>query len=426
MRGFIDQLAHGPIYGAVLVYIAGYPVVTAIVWMVTSLMYRMRRERASSEEFFEISDEELPLVTIVVPAFEEATVLDGTLRVLHSLDYPEYEVIVVDDASTDATSAIARTHVIEDRRYRLLRKDVNEGKAMAMNDALRIAGGEIVMIVDADAQLHRDALRYIVAHFVRLPRVGAVTGNPRVANRTTVLAELQTLEFTSIVSILRRAQVVWGRMLTVSGVISAFRRSALENIGLFDPSMATEDIDASWSLQRRFYDIRYEPRALVDMNVPAGLRALWHQRRRWATGLVQVLKKHGSLLFRWRARRQWPVVLEAVASIVWAHCFCLLLAVWGAAALVGAHPAGVSPFPNGWGMLVATLAIAQLVTGVFVDYRYERSVVRSLLIAPLYPLGYWALMAVVTVRSTIPALLTDRRVRNVQWQTIREEERIAA
>jgi len=420
MRAVLDFVSHGPVYSGLVLFVAGFPVVTAITWMVTSLIYRTLRERSSSEAFFDIADDDLPSVSLIVPAFEEATVLGPTLAALHDLDYPRYDVIVVDDASTDDTAAIARQHVALDHRFRLLHKTVNEGKAMAMNDALRITEGEIVVIVDADARLHADALRYIVAHFVKLPRVGAVTGNPRVANRTTVLAELQTLEFTSIVSILRRAQVVWGRVLTVSGVISAFRRSALENIGLFDPSMATEDIDASWRLQRKFFDIRYEPRALIDMRVPVGIRALWHQRRRWATGLIQVLRRHGTLLFRWRNRRQWPVVLEALASILWAHCFVVLLMIWVAAQFVGAEPAGLSPFPNEWGMLIASLAILQLTTGVFVDYRYEHSIVRALIIAPLYPLGYWLLMSIVTVRTTIPALFTKRRTQNVRWATIRE------
>src|SRR5207247_2039339 len=191
-------------------------------------------------------------------------------------------------------------HVRRDTRFRLLRKEVNEGKAMAMNDAIPLATGEIVVVVDADARLHRPALRYIAAHFVRLPRVAAVTGNPRVANGTTLLAALQTLEFTSIISVLRRAQVVWGRMLTVSGVISAFRKSALTDIGMFDPTMVTEDIDVTWRLQRRFYDVRYEPRALVDMTVPTTLGRLSRQLRRWATGLTQVLSYHRGLPGRCR------------------------------------------------------------------------------------------------------------------------------
>jgi poly-beta-1,6-N-acetyl-D-glucosamine synthase len=407
----------------VLTFIALYPMVTASIWVVTAFIYSTRREGAGSDQFYAIPDADLPLVTVLVPAYREEVEIDRTLSALHNLDYPDYEVLVVDDGSPDATAEIARRHVERDPRFRLLAKKVNEGKALAMNDAMPLVRGEVVVVVDADARLHRDALRPLAAHFVRLPRVAAVTGNPRVANRDTIVAELQTLEFTSIVSLLRRAQVVWGRILTVSGVISAFRVSALRDVGMFDPSMATEDIDVSWRLQRRFYDVRYEPRALVDMTVPATVGALWRQRRRWALGLVQVLRRHRSVITTWKTRRQWPVFIEAALSIVWAHAFLVMLTFWALCLAVGVDPPGASPFPNAWGMVVGTACLAQLLCGVALDRRYDRSVSKSFLIAPLYPLGYWLLMAVVTVVSTLPALLR-RQPSVARWSTVRETRQV--
>jgi biofilm PGA synthesis N-glycosyltransferase PgaC len=410
---------------ALLAFIAFYPMVTASIWVVTAYIYAARREGRGSEEFYAIPDDELPLVTVLVPAYREEVEIDRTLHALHRLDYPAYEVLVVDDGSPDATADIASRHVERDPRFRLLAKKVNEGKALAMNDAMPLVRGEVVVVVDADARLHHDALRAIAAHFVRLPRVAAVTGNPRVANRDTLVAELQTLEFTSIVSLLRRAQVVWGRILTVSGVISAFRVSALRDVGMFDPSMATEDIDVSWRLQRRFYDVRYEPRALVDMTVPATLGALWRQRRRWALGLVQVLRRHRKVITTWKTRRQWPVFLEAALSIVWAHAFLLMLGFWALCLSVGVDPPGASPFPNAWGMVVATGCVVQLACGVWLDRRYDRSVTKSFLVAPLYPLGYWLMMAVVTVVSTLPALVR-RRPSVARWSSVREARPVSA
>ncbi len=404
---------------ALLVFIALYPMITAVVWAATALVYSTRREGTKADAFYAIPDEQLPLITVMVPAYREEAGIDRTLEVLHHLDYPRYEVLVVDDGSPDRTADIARAHVLRDSRFRLLAKTDNQGKALAMNDAMPLVRGTVLVVVDADARLHRDALRPIAAHFVRLPRVAAVTGNPRVANRTSLVAELQTLEFTSIVSLLRRAQVVWGRILTVSGVISAFRVSALRDIGLFDPSMATEDIDVSWRLQRRFYDIRYEPRALVDMTVPASLPALWRQRRRWALGLVQVLRRHRAVISTWKNRRQWPVYVEAVLSIAWAHAFLVMLVFWALCLSVGVAPPGASPFPNAWGMIVATACLGQLALGVHLDRRYDASVGRSFWVAPLYPLGYWLLMSLVTVRSTLPSLLS-RQPSVARWATVRE------
>lgn len=420
MTGVLTFLAHWTPVHVLLGFVALYPMVTAVVWVVTAMVYAARREGAAAEDFYDLADEALPLVTVLVPAYREESGIGRTLEALHHLDYPRYEVLVVDDGSPDGTAAVARHHVERDERFRLLVKTVNEGKALAMNDAMPFVRGEVVVVVDADARLHEGALRAIAAHFVRLPRVAAVTGNPRVSNRSTVVAELQTLEFTSIVSLLRRAQVVWGRILTVSGVVSAFRVSALRDVGLFDPSMATEDIDVSWRLQRRFYDIRYEPRALVDMTVPTTLRGLWRQRRRWALGLVQVLRRHRAVIGTWKNRRQWPVYVEAVLSVLWAHSFLALLVFWGVCLGAGVHPPGASPFPNAWGMVVATACLVQLAFGVRLDRRYDRAVTKSFWVAPLYPLGYWLLMSLVTVASTLPALLKPQPA-VARWSTVRED-----
>lgn len=422
ITSLVETLGHSWFFVVLIVFIAGYPLLTACVWIATSLIYMVHRERDDGD-FYDIADDLLPSVTILVPAFREGSTLDAALERMHHLDYPRYDVLVIDDGSPDETAEIARRHVAVDDRFRLIRKTVNEGKAMAMNDAMPLVRGEVVVVVDADAGIHPRALRYLAAHFVRLARVAAVTGNPRVTNRVGVLTELQTLEFTSIVSVLRRAQVVWGRILTVSGVISAFRTDALRDVGMFDISMMTEDIDVTWRLQRRFYDVRYEPRALVDMTVPSSLGALWRQRRRWAFGLVQVLIRHWRIILDWRCRRQWPVFVEAVLSIVWAHLFVLLMIFWLASLALGVEPVGASPFPNGWGMLIGSVCLVQLAVGVFLDKRYDRSVLRAVIIAPAYPLVYWALMAAVTVRSTLPALWQVRRRTLAQWHTPRETSR---
>ena len=215
------------------------------------------------------------------------------------MDYPSYEVIVVNDGSTDDTAGVVRRY-LHTGVVRLLDKTVNEGKAMGLNDAIPLCRGEIVVVLDADIVVTPGVLRALVPHF-ESPRVGAVTGNPRVANRGSLLRNLQTLEFASIVSVQRRAQRIWGRVLTVSGAIAAFRKTALVDVGLFSPDMATEDIDMTWKLQRRFWDVRYEASAVVWMEVPPTLGELWKQRRRWARGLAQVLSKHRDVTVSWKA-----------------------------------------------------------------------------------------------------------------------------
>jgi poly-beta-1,6-N-acetyl-D-glucosamine synthase len=211
---------------------------------------------------------------------------------------------------------------------------------------------------------------------------------------------------------------VWGRILTVSGAFCAFRKSAMVDVGLFDPEMATEDIALTWKLQRRFYDVRYEPRAVVAMQVPETLTGLYRQRKRWATGLAQVLRRNAPMLADWRTRRLWPVFLEAVLSVAWAYTAVTMIGFWILSYCVGLKPLGANPVPNFWGMVIATVALVQLAVGVWLDRHYNRRVGRFYLWAAMYPLFYWMLMLLITVIAT-PGALLGRRGRTSHWKTDR-------
>jgi biofilm PGA synthesis N-glycosyltransferase PgaC len=419
---FLRWIAGTPPYDLALGFVAAYPIVTGVMWTLTSLIFYSRNER---DPLPPLPDDELPFVSVVVAAYCEEPVIERTLAALLALDYPRYEIVVVDDGSTDRTVDLLRPYAA-DGRIRLLEKRRNEGKAMALNDAVPILRGEIVTIVDADIQPHPDTLRHLVPHF-RHARVAAVAGNPQVTNTSSLLAKVQATEFASIVSVLRRAQRVWGRILTVSGAICAFRKSAMVDVGLFDPEMATEDIALTWKLQRRFYDVRYEPRAVVAMQVPETLRALYRQRKRWATGLAQVLRRNAPMFGDWRSRRLWPVFIEAILSVTWAYTAVTMIGFWVLSYAVGFTPLGANPLPNFWGMVIATVALVQLGVGVWLDRHYNRRVGRFYLWAAMYPLFYWMLMLVITVTAT-PAALLGRRRRTSHWKTERvavDEEPLA-
>jgi biofilm PGA synthesis N-glycosyltransferase PgaC len=405
-------LSKTPPYDFALAFVAAYPIITGVMWTLTSLLFYRRNEREQPRG----TEGTLPFVSIVAAYCEEA-VIEGTLNALLALDYPDYEVVVVDDGSTDRTSELVLPHVTPGGRVRLVEKGVNEGKAMALNDAIPITRGDIVVIVDADIRPRPDVLHHMVRHF-RDGRVAGVAGNPQVSNTRSLLAKVQATEFASIVSVLRRAQRVWGRILTVSGGLCAFRKSAMVDVGLFDPDTATEDIALSWKLQRRFYDIRYEPRAVCAMQVPETFGALWRQRRRWARGLAQVLHTHAGMFGDLRSRRLWPVFIEAVCSILWAYLAVGMIGFWALSYAVGLAPLGASPIPNFWGMVIATVALAQLGVGVWLDGRYNRNVTRFYLWAAIYPLCYWLVMLLVTVSAT-PGALFGRRHATTHWRTKR-------
>jgi poly-beta-1,6-N-acetyl-D-glucosamine synthase len=416
LESILHWLAGTPPYHLALGFVAAYPIVTGVMWTLTSLIFYTRNER---DPLPPLPDDELPFVSVVVAAYCEERVIERTLAALLALDYPRYEVVIVDDGSTDRTVEILRPYAA-DGRIRLLEKRHNEGKAMALNDAVPLLRGEIVTIVDADIQPRPDTLRHLAPHF-RHARVAAVAGNPQVTNTASLLAKVQATEFASIVSVLRRAQRVWGRILTVSGAICAFRKSAMVDVGLFDPEMATEDIALTWKLQRRFYDVRYEPRAVVAMQVPETLRGLYHQRKRWAKGLAQVLRRNAPMLADWRTRRLWPVFIEAMLSIAWAYLAVGMIGFWAISYAVGLKPLGANPVPNYWGMVIATVALVQLGVGVWLDRHYNRRVGRFYLWAAMYPLFYWMLMLAITVMAT-PGALLGRRGRTSHWKT----ERVAS
>ncbi len=413
--GVLEAIERNIFYLGTLSFFAWYPLVSSGTLVLVSLLYYFRRERSGKIQPL-LDATFTPPVSVVISAFNESEHIVETLEGILAIDYPNFEVVVIDDGSTDDTSEQVMP-LVREGRVRLVHKLVNEGKAMALNDGLRCANGEIILVMDADAVPDPQILRTVVPHF-KSPRVGAVTGNPRVYNRSTILSKLQAIEFTAIISLQRRAQRVWGRILTMSGVVGAFHRSALLDAGLYSPDMATEDIDLSWKLQLRFWDIRYEPRAVVWMRVPETFRGLWRQRLRWARGLAQVLGRHGRDVMNWKRRRLWPLIFESWLSIAWAYCFVVLTSLWVFSYAVGYPPVGASPIPNWWGMLIGTMCLVQLLTGVLLDRRYDRHIPFYYFMAVFYPLMYWIIMAIVTAIAT-PGALRRAAGAPVRWKPVR-------
>jgi poly-beta-1,6-N-acetyl-D-glucosamine synthase len=402
LNGILSAVNESTPYFWILVFFGAYPITMALVWIVLSLTFKRRTEFAELPPL-----EKASMVSVLVPAYCEELTIGRTLEALLELDYPNYEVIVINDGSQDRTAEVVKRY-IPNGPIRLLDKKVNEGKSMALNDGLAVCNGEIILVIDADILVDPKLLSHMVPHF-SFPRVAAVTGNPRVQNRQTLLQNLQAIEFSSIISMQRRAQRIWGRVMTVSGAVFAVRRSALLELGDFSPEMATEDIDMTWQLQLKFWDVRYEPRAVVWMEAPPNLRELWKQRRRWALGLAQVLRKNALAMLNWKTRRLWPVFIESSFSILWAYTFVGVTAFWLLCLLAGVSPYGASPIPNLWGMTIASACLVQLLVGALSDRRYDPKIMRSYPDAIFYPLVYWMLMSTITAIYTMRGFFGRRQ-----------------
>src|SRR6266566_3803138 len=181
----------------------------------------------------------LPPVAVVVPAYNEAVGIEPAVRSLAASDYPEFEVVVVDDGSTDDTAEIVERLALE--RVRLLRKP-NGGKASALNSGIAVSSAPAVVMVDGDTIFEPEALRLLVQP-LRDPTVGAVSGNTKVGNRRGLLGRWQHIEYVIGFNLDRRLYDVLQCMPTVPGAVGAFRREALDDVGGFSGATLAEDTD---------------------------------------------------------------------------------------------------------------------------------------------------------------------------------------
>ncbi|MGO4776845.1 glycosyltransferase, partial [Lysobacter sp. 2RAB21] len=254
--------AVSPLLTALFQFAFFYPIVMSFFWISGGLYYYFRRERHARPRTDPPPITEAPFVSILIPCHNEGDHVHETIGAALAQRYPAFEVIAINDGRRDDTGAKLNRLAAQHNRLRVVHLDRNLGKANAMRMGALAARSEYLVCIDGDALLDEYATHWMVWHLCEGARVGAVTGNPRIRNRSTLLGRLQVGEFSSIIGMIKRAQRVYGRIFTVSGVICAFRRSALHRIGYWSDSMVTEDIDISWRLQMDHWDIRYEPNAM--------------------------------------------------------------------------------------------------------------------------------------------------------------------
>ena len=399
-----------------LAFVALYPVVTAAFWIAGGLLFRLGEERGSSTE----PEGGWPGVTLLVPAYNEEQVIGTCVRAALAADYPELEVLVLDDGSTDRTEAAALEAAAGDERCRVLRDPVNRGKADRLNDGLRRARHELVAITDADTHVHPQALKLLVARISRAPLVAAVAGAPHVTNRGRFLLAMQILEAAAIIGLIRRTQALTGRVGVVAGVLALFRRDRVLDVGGYDPRMATEDIDLTWKLLLAGWQTTYEPRALVGMEVPTTLRALWAQRTRWARGQGEVLHVHFRDVNRWKNHRMWLLSLESLASLVWILALVATLVIAVLALTLG-KAEDLFGLGVGWGIAIAVIATIQVLVALKLEHGYDPTILRPLLLGALYPVAFWMINGAAAIRAQTVALVQGPRKERVVWDIPREQ-----
>ncbi|WP_310570522.1 glycosyltransferase [Gemmatimonas sp.] len=236
-----------------------------------------------------------PMVSVLVPAYNEGRVIARTVRSVLAQEYDAFEVLVIDDGSSDDTADVA-AQCSDDPRLRVVRQ-VNGGKAAALNNGIAHATGDIIVVIDADTLLVPDAIRHLV-HPLADSRVGAVAGNAKVGNRVNLITRWQAVEYVTSQNLDRRAFVMLNCITVVPGAIGAWRRSAVVAAGGFRTDTLAEDQDLTLTLLRGGHRVALADRAVALTEAPETFDALLKQRFRWSFGTLQCAWKHRGALLR--------------------------------------------------------------------------------------------------------------------------------
>ncbi|WP_234374601.1 bifunctional polysaccharide deacetylase/glycosyltransferase family 2 protein [Streptomyces sp. CB01635] len=269
---------------AVFLAVVGVAVMARFAMM---LLLARRHYRQRNKRRFSWGTPVTRPVSVIVPAYNEKECIANTLNSLAQSTHP-IEIIVVDDGSTDGTKEIAESLGLPN--VRVIRQE-NAGKPAALNNGVRNASYDIVVMMDGDTVFEPDTVRQLVQPFAS-PDIGAVAGNAKVGNRNTVIGAWQHIEYVMGFNLDRRMYDLLRCMPTIPGAIGAFRRQAVLEVGGMSEDTLAEDTDITIAMHRAGWRVVYQEHARAWTEAPASLKQLWSQRYRWSYGTMQALWKH--------------------------------------------------------------------------------------------------------------------------------------
>ncbi|GAY73951.1 glycosyltransferase family 2 protein [Lentilactobacillus kosonis] len=374
-----------------------YPVLGAFFWFWGAIMYRI----FNRENLEAIPDEEIaePLITIMIPAHNEEVMIASTLDYLfNKLNYENYEILVMDDGSTDATPTILAQLQTKYANLRVIRIDANKGKAHAFNVGMFFAQGEYILSNDADTLPEPDALKKYMDYFTHDSDINtaAVTANMDVQNRTTILGKSQTVEFSSIVGIIKRSQsAINNSMYAYSGANTMYKKAALFEVGGFRQDRATEDISIAWDQHLKGTVPKFAPEIMFNMTVPEKFGELFRQRSRWAKGGTEVWLTNIMAFINHpiKNKYQFTMFIDSTLSIVWSFFFVistLILVGIIISLLMTGNYEGILRYIIYSFVMITSESLAggmQLLTALILDFNGAK--IKYWLFAPLYTMVYW-------------------------------------
>ncbi|MET8474226.1 bifunctional polysaccharide deacetylase/glycosyltransferase family 2 protein [Streptomyces sp. NPDC006422] len=343
-------------------------------------------------------------VSVIVPAYNEKECIANTVNSLMAGSHP-IEVIVVDDGSSDGTADIVES--LGHPNVRVVRQE-NAGKSAALNNGVRHARHDIVVMMDGDTVFEPDTVARLVQPFAD-PEVGAVSGNAKVGNRRTLIGAWQHIEYVMGFNLDRRMYDTLRCMPTIPGAIGAFRRDAVLAAGGMSEDTLAEDTDITIAMHRAGWRVVYEEHARAWTEAPGSFKQLWSQRYRWSYGTMQALWKHRkSLTDKGPSGRFGRVGMPLVVLFqIVTPVFAPLIDVFNVYSMI---------FVDFKASLLAWLAVlgVQLACAAYA-FRLDKEKYRYLLMLPLQQLAYRQMMYLVLIHSCVTALTGGR----LRWQQLK-------
>jgi cellulose synthase/poly-beta-1,6-N-acetylglucosamine synthase-like glycosyltransferase/spore germination protein YaaH/peptidoglycan/xylan/chitin deacetylase (PgdA/CDA1 family) len=350
------------------------------------------------------------MVSVLIPCFNEETVIVGSISRILESRWQRLEVLVLDDGSTDATSARVKATFGKDRRVKLM-SFPNGGKAAALNRGLEVAKGEVIVALDADTLFAPDTIGRL-ARWFQDPEIGAVAGNAVVGNRRNLITRFQSLEYVTAQNLERRALAALGAVTVVPGAVGAWRKSALMELGGYPGDTLAEDQDLTLAVQRAGWRVDFDPSARAYTEAPETLEALLKQRFRWSFGTLQCIWKHRAGLFSLKH----PALGFVALPQIW--LFQILLAsiaplvdlaiIWSLASAVMDrmfHPVEWSPDNLIQSLLYwAAFILVDLSAGALGMAMEKQAPWRDLWLLPVQRFGYRQFMYYVVLKSLVTAV----------------------
>lgn len=262
--------------------------------LLTVLILAIRaRKKEKAKELIPLKNS--PLVSIIVPAFNEEVNAVSSLNNLLKCTYPNFNIIFIDDGSSDQTLEVVKNAFENHTQVTILHKP-NGGKASALNYGIGHTDAPILVCIDADTKLKPDAVERMAMHFIK-EEVGAVAGNVKVGNEINLITRWQSIEYTTSQNMDRKAFSLLNAITVVPGAIGAFRKSAVLEAGGFTSDTLAEDCDLTIRILREGYIISNENGAIAMTEAPESIKQFLKQRFRWTFGVLQTFWKNRDAIF---------------------------------------------------------------------------------------------------------------------------------